>query len=210
MFWKLLGLLGVLLALTPLKVMAFNSFTITLLAYDEQCFIERLKPNERLDISYEVVDGASLEIDFAIFNRQYVPIHSYHREKSGVFGFNAQSEDDFTYCFSNRFSQDAKIASFTIHGPDEKFKIEEKAIRVVIDDSKDEVLTEISALDEGIKSIRDSHSYRKRRDEVHRRTADSTNSRVVWWTLFQIILICATCVFQVLYIKHFFEAKHSM
>lgn len=205
--------LVVLLALAMLAEtanVAFNSYTVTLVAYDEQCFIEKLKAGDRLDISYEVIDGASEELDFTIYNRQHVPIHTYHREKNAVFGFNAQSDDDFTYCFSNSFSGDTKTVSFTVHGPDEKFKVEEKAVRVVIDDSKDEVLTEIAAVDDGISAIRDQHSYRKRRDVVHRRTADSTNGRVVWWTLFQIIVTIGACSFQVLYIKHFFEAKHSM
>lgn len=45
------------------------------------------------------------------------------------------------------------------------------------------------------------------RERVHRNTAESTNARVKWWSVFQLGVLVVNCVFQVFYLKRFFEVK---
>jgi len=43
------------------------------------------------------------------------------------------------------------------------------------------------------------------REMVHRNTAESTNSRVKWWSIFQLGVVGGNGLFQVWYLKRFFE-----
>ena len=48
------------------------------------------------------------------------------------------------------------------------------------------------------------------RERVHRNTAESTNSRVKWWSIFQLIVLAAQGFFQVWWLKRFFEVSKTM
>lgn len=45
------------------------------------------------------------------------------------------------------------------------------------------------------------------RERVHRNTAESTNNRVKWWSIFQMAVVVAEGVFQVWWLKRFFEVS---
>ncbi|KAI9095941.1 emp24/gp25L/p24 family/GOLD-domain-containing protein [Phlyctochytrium arcticum] len=200
--------LAVILATRLQTATAHNTFTIHVAPRTEQCFNERLFAQDRLDISYEVQDGGSLDIDFVIFNPNDSPIFTNHAESFATAGFNAESEGVYAYCFGNKMSSIAeKRVSFTVHGPDEKWKIEEKELQLSIDDPTENLQTEIRVLDVGIRAIRDEHAFLKSREARHRETAESTKSRVFYWSLLQTSALIAVCYFQVTYLKRFFEMR---
>lgn len=45
------------------------------------------------------------------------------------------------------------------------------------------------------------------REAEFRDQSESTNSRVVWWTIAQIVVLGVTCLWQMRHLKGFFEAK---
>ncbi|KAJ3145402.1 hypothetical protein HDU86_000923 [Geranomyces michiganensis] len=110
-------------------VTAFNTFTILLEARQENCFNEHLQAQDRLDLSYEVAEGGSLDIDFVIYSPNSRPLYNLNGRSFGTFGFNAEIEGTYVYCFSNKASSSEKRLAFTIHGPDEIFKLEEKEMK---------------------------------------------------------------------------------
>ena len=42
---------------------------------------------------------------------------------------------------------------------------------------------------------------------VHRNTSDSTNARVLWWSLAEAFVLLLITLWQVFYIRRFFEVK---
>merc|ERR1719229_2074007 len=56
--------------------------------------------------------------------------------------------------------------------------------------------------------ISEQQQFAITREEVHRETAESTNSRVVWWTLFEALALVSLAGFQVYYLRSYFEVKH--
>ncbi|KAF9140941.1 p24 complex component, partial [Mortierella sp. GBA39] len=71
----------------------------------------------------------------------------------------------------------------------------------------DPLEADIRELAAGIQEIRNEQEYTLARERTHRNTAESTNSRVVWWSLFQSGILFLVCVFQITYLKRFFEVK---
>ena len=60
---------------------------------------------------------------------------------------------------------------------------------------------EIRSLANGLQAVKDEQEYIVVRERVHRNTAESTNSRVKWWSIFQAIVLFAVCAWQVYYLK---------
>lgn len=64
---------------------------------------------------------------------------------------------------------------------------------------------EVRALSELLAQVKDEQSYIVLRERVHRNTAESTNERVKWWSIFQMFVLISQGIFQVWWLKRFFE-----
>lgn len=60
---------------------------------------------------------------------------------------------------------------------------------------------EIRSLAIGLLSVKDEQEYIVVRERTHRNTAESTNSRVKWWSVLQAVVIFAVVAWQVYYLK---------
>jgi p24 family protein beta-1 len=99
--------------------------------------------------------------------------------------------------------------SFNVHGI------------VYVPESSDEgdlLAQEVRTLGQWLQQVKDEQEYIKVRERVHRDSAipsfisltvaaESTNSRVKWWAIFQTGVLVGVCIFQVSYLKRFFEVK---
>jgi len=60
---------------------------------------------------------------------------------------------------------------------------------------------EIRALAAGLTSVKDEQEYIVVRERRHRNTAESTNSRVKWWSVVQAVVLITVVAWQVYYLK---------
>ena len=67
--------------------------------------------------------------------------------------------------------------------------------------------TVVRALAELVTQVKDEQSYIVLRERTHRNTAESTNARVKWWSIFQLLVLGVEGVFQVWWLKRFFEVS---
>ncbi|KAG2220636.1 hypothetical protein INT45_014066 [Circinella minor] len=65
----------------------------------------------------------------------------------------------------------------------------------------------IHELNQRVQDIRREQSFQREREAEFRDQSEVTNSRVVWWTLMQIVVLGGICVWQMRHYKHFFVAK---
>lgn len=63
----------------------------------------------------------------------------------------------------------------------------------------------VKTLSELLAQVKDEQSYIVMRERTHRNTAESTNGRVKWWSIFQIGVLLGEGIFQVWWLKRFFE-----
>jgi hypothetical protein len=75
------------------------------------------------------------------------------------------------------------------------------------DSPKDPLEIEARKLSELLDQVKDEQSYIVMRERTHRNTAESTNSRVKWWNLFVIGVVIGESIFQVWWLRRFFEVK---
>ncbi|CAO3635951.1 unnamed protein product [Cunninghamella blakesleeana] len=65
----------------------------------------------------------------------------------------------------------------------------------------------IHELNERVQDILREQQFQKEREAEFRDLSESTNSRIVWWTVLQIIVLGVVCVWQMRHFKSFFVAK---
>ncbi len=63
----------------------------------------------------------------------------------------------------------------------------------------------VKQLAELLNQVKDEQSYIVVRERTHRNTAESTNGRVKWWSIFQLGVLIGEGIFQVWWLKRFFE-----
>lgn len=73
------------------------------------------------------------------------------------------------------------------------------------DAPQDPLEVEVRKLSEMLEMVKDEQSYIVVRERTHRNTAESTNARVKWWNLFIVGVVVGESLFQVWWLKRFFE-----
>ena len=178
-----------------------GAFTVEVEPSEKLCFHEVMRKGERLLIGYQVQDGPEYEIDFDVENSRGAVIDKQVDSMGYEKSYDADSDGRITYCFHNTDSAyPAKWVSFYM------FKDDVEAVsKSTSSSSTDPLELELSHLKEAIRSLKEEQQYVINREKVHRNTAESTNSRVMWWSLLQLVLVIGTCFWQVAYIKKFFS-----
>lgn len=65
----------------------------------------------------------------------------------------------------------------------------------------------VKRLSDLLDEVKDEQQYIVLRERTHRNTAESTNGRVKWWNLFVIGVVVGESLFQVWWLRRFFEVK---
>ncbi|PBP27039.1 Supernatant protein factor (SPF) [Diplocarpon rosae] len=192
---------SILLAMTSLLGAAV-AHNIQLAAHGRECFYEMLHKDDKMTVTFQVGDrefgsAGNLHVDFWIQN----PTGAYETNEQSVsngdHSFTAQHDGKYVYCFSNmHWSASSKEVSFNVHGI--VYVPEAEA-------PSDPLEAEVRLLSELLAQVRDEHSYIVLRERIHRNTAESTNARVKWWSLFQMGVLVGEGIFQVWWLKRFFE-----
>ncbi|KAK0734845.1 emp24/gp25L/p24 family/GOLD-domain-containing protein [Lasiosphaeria miniovina] len=183
---------------------AAAAHNIQLPAHGRECFHETLHREDKMTVTFQVGDrefgsAGNLDIDFWITN----PAGEYEAfEKStsnGDFSFEAKHDGKYLYCFGNEhWGASSKEVSFNVHG----------IVHVSAEDlPQDPLEAEVRKLSELLEMVKDEQGYIVLRERTHRNTAESTNSRVKWWNLFVIGVVIGESVFQVWWLRRFFEVK---
>ncbi|MCJ1386285.1 p24 complex component [Xylographa soralifera] len=193
-------------------------------AHSRECFHEELHKDDKMTVTFQVADrefGGSGNLDIDFFVRVSTPPGDLHPQKNpnskyiqnpsggyqvhtrsvstGDHSFEAPLDGKYLYCFSNEhWSASSKEVSFNVHG----------IVYVPEADAPSDPLeAEVRQLSELLAQVKDEQSYIVVRERTHRNTAESTNGRVKWWSIFQLGVLIGEGVFQVWWLKRFFEVK---
>lgn len=143
---------------------------------------------------------------------------------SGDHSFTATEDGKYTYCFNNEhWGANTKEVSFNVHGivyvpeseaPQDPLEKEGTSTYNFRDIQRKQgfglKLTEsrtVRTMSELVSQVKDEQSYIVVRERTHRNTAESTNSRIKWWSIFQLAVLTGQGFFQVWWLKRFFEVS---
>ncbi|KAK1094400.1 hypothetical protein LTR48_000389 [Friedmanniomyces endolithicus] len=181
-----------------LLLTSFFAFTyahnIQMKAHSRECFHETLHKDDKMTVTFQVGDrefggSGNLDIDFWIQDPTGAYTSNKRTVSSGDHSFEAHQDGKYTYCFSNEhWSANTKEVSFNVHGI--VYVPEHEA-------PHDPLEKEVRQLSELLAQVKDEQGYIVVRERTHRNTAESTNARVKWWSLFQLGVLAGEVFFQV-------------
>ncbi|EFR01543.1 lin-12 protein 9 suppressor/enhancer [Nannizzia gypsea CBS 118893] len=185
---------------------AATAHNIPLKAHSRECFFETLHVDDKMTVGFQTGDtefggSGNLDINFWIEDPAGQKIHSKNSISSDEFTFTAKRDGKYVYCFGNEaWSSNSKEVSFNVHG----------TVYVPANEHPSDPLElEVMRLSDELAQVKDEQSYIIVRERTHRNTAESTNSRVKWWSLFQLAVLIANGIFQVWWLKRFFEVLYN-
>jgi hypothetical protein len=76
-------------------------------------------------------------------------------------------------------------------------KVDEQGEREHVHD----LASKVRDLNKRLEDIRREQQFQREREAEFRDLSDSTNSRAVWWSIFQIVVLFSTCVWQLRHLR---------
>ncbi|CAF0727710.1 unnamed protein product [Didymodactylos carnosus] len=163
---------------------------------DRKCFIEEI-PDETLVIGkykVELLDPAT---------NTFIP------GGNGI-GMHVEVKDpDEKLVLSKLYTSEGRF-SFTSHRVHLDIDIGEHAVdygQISAREKLTELQLRVRQLLDQVEQITKEQNYQRYREERFRATSESTNQRVLWWSIAQLAILVLTGVWQMRHLKSFFEAK---
>ncbi|KAF7278281.1 hypothetical protein GWI33_008634 [Rhynchophorus ferrugineus] len=161
---------------------------------ERKCFIEEIPDETNVIVNYKV--------------ELYDPRTGGFMPSSPGIGMHVEIRDpDDKTILSRVYSSEGKI-SFTSHNPD--IQVGEHAINygeVMQKEKLSQLQLRIRQLLDQVEQITKEQNYQRYREDRFRQTSESTNSRVLWWSITQTAVLIAMGAWQMKHLKSFFEAK---
>uniref|UniRef100_G1SWP8 GOLD domain-containing protein n=1 Tax=Oryctolagus cuniculus TaxID=9986 RepID=G1SWP8_RABIT len=127
----------------------------------------------------------------------------------GSFSFTSQAPGEHQVCMhleSVRFSLSSED-KLAIHLDMQLGEHTDEDVEFATKDKLSQLHLHVRQLVEQVAQIQKEQEYQRWREERFRQTSESTNQRVLWWSILQTLILVAVGVWQMQHLRSFFEAK---
>jgi len=199
MLWQWLVLAGLLTSTTALM--------FHLEPNSRKCLKEEIHKDMLVTGEYDASEVPGQEVDMMVTDTKGQ--HFVNREKTdkGKFAFTTDAYDVFEICFISRVPPNMRGARHEVFLAT-KHGVEAKNYEGLGDAAKLKPLeVELKRLEDLSESIVQDFAHMRQREEEMRDTNESTNSRVLYFSLFSMCCLLGLATWQVLYLRKFFKSK---
>uniref|UniRef100_A0A2K5UTI6 Transmembrane p24 trafficking protein 10 n=1 Tax=Macaca fascicularis TaxID=9541 RepID=A0A2K5UTI6_MACFA len=186
-----------------------------------KCLREEIHKDLLVTGAYEISDqsggAGGLRSHLKITDSAGHILYSKEDATKGKFAFTTEDYDMFEVCFESKvFHTMNPLISFSGTGriPDQlvildmKHGVEAKNYEEIAKVEKLKPLeVELRRLEDLSESIVNDFAYMKKREEEMRDTNESTNTRVLYFSIFSMFCLIGLATWQVFYLRRFFKAK---
>lgn len=185
---------------------------------ERKCFIEEI-PDETM-----VVGNYKVEM-YDKTRNEYIPtitglgMHAEVRDPSdrvlmsrmyaaeGRFTFTSHSAGEHTICLYSNSTAWFGGGQLRVHLDIQVGEHANDYQQIQAKDKLSELQLRVRQLLDQVEQITKEQNYQRYREERFRQTSESTNQRVLWWSIAQTVILLITGFWQIRHLKGFFEAK---
>jgi len=199
---------GVLLfLLLALSVQLGTPLMFQLQPNSQKCLREEVHKDVLVSGDYEVSEVPGQTVDLHVIDSKGGSLAKKDHAEKGRFTFTTDEYEVYEICFASKvphgqhgFPQEVYLN--TKHG------VEAKSYEGFDEAAKLKPLElELKRLEDLSQSIVEDFSYMKTREEEMRDTNESTNSRVLYFSIFSMLCLLGLATWQVLYLRQYFKQK---
>ncbi|KAI1719126.1 emp24/gp25L/p24 family/GOLD domain-containing protein [Ditylenchus destructor] len=209
---RILSLLSLFSLLSACRALYFH-----IAETEKKCFIEEI-PDETMVIGrYKVQlydpntkgygDYPNIGMHVEAKDPEEKVILSKLYTSEGMFTFTSHTPGEHLICLYSNSTAWFNGAQLRVHLDIQVGEHAQDYQQVAAKDKLNELQLRIRQLLDQVEQITKEQNYQRYREERFRQTSESTNSRVLWWSIGQTIVLLATGAWQMRHLKGFFEAK---
>ncbi|CCF56085.1 hypothetical protein KAFR_0A06500 [Kazachstania africana CBS 2517] len=200
---KLVNLVALLVTLI-VQVQGFYFYTSS---NERKCFHKELTKGNLLQGQYKLSaqqNDVSITIDIEeVFDNNHRVMHQKMGSLNGEFAYNALDSGEHKICFQTSSS------SWINKEKNIKFEIDmEIGDDLDLDSKKTATIkslqNKVFLLTAKTLQIKNEQRLMRDREAMFRDLSESCNSRAMWWTVLQIVVLGATCFWQIKHLSTFF------
>ncbi|KAL6482431.1 hypothetical protein MHYP_G00105110 [Metynnis hypsauchen] len=195
-----------------------SELTFVLPAGHTECFFQSAARNGTLEVEYQVIAGAGMDVDFSVISPHGVQLISEFRRSDGVHMVEPTEEGDYQLCFDNSFSRfSEKMVFFEVI-------LENAANDAGADDEWAGLGEPENLLEYKLEDIRESmdsvhrHLERSRQMQTVLRAFEARDRnllednlwRVSFWSCTTLVVMLAVAVTQVYTVRRLFDDKRRI
>ncbi|CAD7093353.1 unnamed protein product [Hermetia illucens] len=185
---------------------------------ERKCFIEEIPDETTVIVNYKVElhdprsggympssPGIGMHVEVRDSEEKVILSRVYSAE--GRISFTSHTPGEHTICMYSNSTAWFSGSQLRVHLD---IQVGEHAIdyaNVAQKEKLTELQLRIRQLLDQVEQITKEQNYQRYREERFRQTSESTNSRVLWWSLAQTVVLLTMGVWQMRHLKSFFEAK---
>ncbi|EDK42442.1 conserved hypothetical protein [Lodderomyces elongisporus NRRL YB-4239] len=205
--------LVLLLSLTNL--ISASAFTFILGAQEKSCFyIFTEKPNTQVRYYFAVQSGGSFDVDYTITDPNANVISQEHKKRQGDFMFTASTVGEYEFCFSNTMSTYLeKVVDFEIEIENDG----SNAIKASLPNQPNsKPLAHVESMGQTVDKIENqldqltkTLQYYKTRNNRNQATVKSTELRIYYFSIFEVLLMVGMGFLQITIVQLFFKGSRK-
>ncbi|XP_067008642.1 transmembrane emp24 domain-containing protein bai isoform X2 [Anabrus simplex] len=173
----------------------------------QKCLKEELQSDVLVTGDYEVSDVPGQKVDYIVRDSKGHILSQKDDISKGKFSFVTETFDTFEVCFISRVPPHQRGVSHEVSLVTKR-GVEAKNYEGLGEAAKLKPLeVELKRLEDLSDAIVQDFSQMRKREEEMRDTNESTNSRVLYFSIFSMCCLLGLATWQVMYLRSFFKAK---
>jgi len=184
-----------------------NSLRFNLEPNNRKCLKEEITKGVLVSGEYEIEKHDGQVVDMIVVDNNGHHFFNKENADAGKFAFTTDNYNVYEICFISRVATNMRgvrheVALTVKHGPEAKSYDElAKANKL------GPLEVELKRLEDLSLSIVQDFAYMRTREEEMRDTNESTNSRVLYFSIFSMCCLLGLATWQVLYLRKYFKSK---
>ncbi|XP_056151817.1 transmembrane emp24 domain-containing protein 10-like [Lampris incognitus] len=173
-----------------------------------RCLREEIHKDVLVTGEYQVSDQPDANTILKITDSSGHTLYTKEDATKGKFAFTTEDYDMFEVCFESKYPMGTGRVPDQLVTLDMKHGVEAKNYEEIAKVEKLKPLeVELRRLEDLSESIINDFAYMKKREEEMRDTNESTNTRVLYFSVFSMCCLTGLATWQIFYLRRFFKAK---
>lgn len=197
------------------QLIVASPLTFNLPAKEKACFyIFTQKANTQVRYYFAVQLGGDFDVDYQVKGPSGRVISGESKQRQGDFVFNAEMVGEYEFCFLNEMSTFAeKVVDFEIkHEGDAQSQF--KALMPAPSNQKPQQHVEgmkktADQIDRQLDELKYALQYYKTRNNRNQATVRSTESRIYYFSILEVLLMVGMAVLQISIVQYFFKGSRK-
>ncbi|XP_033104929.1 transmembrane emp24 domain-containing protein 10-like [Anneissia japonica] len=173
----------------------------------KKCLKEEIHKDVLVTGEYKLSDAPGHKTSLHVGDSKGHTLYSKEDAHEGKFAFTTDDYDMFEVCFESKVSRGVRGAQREV-SLDLKHGIEAKSYEDLAKAEKLKPMeVELRRLEDLSESIVNDFAYLRKREEEMRDTNESTNTRVLYFSIFSMVCLLSLATWQVFYLRRYFKSK---